>query len=50
MVSGTNRIHWDLKDGDGDPVSNGTYLFQVEAHGLFGPSVKGIGKLVVLRN
>ena len=50
VAPGTNRVHWDLRDEAGEPVSNGTYLFQVEAKSVFGQLAKALGKLVILRN
>jgi len=50
MVTGQNRVGWDLRDEDGDVVANGAYLFRVEAHGADGQVSKAVGKIVVLRN
>ncbi|MEJ2507816.1 MAG: FlgD immunoglobulin-like domain containing protein [Ignavibacteriaceae bacterium] len=44
------KINWDGRDGDGDMISNGTYLYKIivkSSDGAFNQSV--LGKLAVIR-
>lgn len=45
VVTGSARFVWDLRDGMGRPVSNGTYYIRV----VTGPGVATILKVLILR-
>jgi flagellar hook assembly protein FlgD len=50
--SGFNQLEWDGRDGDGDQLANGVYLYKIIAtQRLGGESLRAeeIGKLVVQR-
>jgi flagellar hook assembly protein FlgD len=50
---GCHQVDWNLRDGDGDWISNGVYIYQVRADGrsLEGKDIKAHEdrKLVILR-
>ena len=33
LVFGFNKIYWDGRDGDGDDIANGVYLYRLIAKG-----------------
>ncbi len=49
LPSGFNWLPWDGRDGDGDPVANGLYLYQVSARSPDGQKAEAVGKLVIAR-
>lgn len=46
---GPNQIEWDLKDGEGDVVSNGVYLFRLAVEGLPAGKLDAVDRLIVHR-
>jgi hypothetical protein len=48
-AAGRNQIHWDGRNGEGDTVGNGGYIFQVNATDAQGHSAHARGRLAVVR-
>ncbi len=46
--AGFNRLFWDGRDGDGDPIANGVYLYRVDAVSG-GSRAEVIEKCIVMR-
>ena len=44
LNSGYNQVFWNGKDGDGDPIANGTYFYKIKAD-----SEEKIGKVIILK-
>ena len=43
-----NRVYWDGRDGDGDIIANGTYLYKIIVNDGK-KSIAETGKLAVIR-
>jgi hypothetical protein len=48
LAAGYNQVRWDGRDGDGDPLANGVYLYKVVMKNP-GGETSAFGKLTVMR-
>lgn len=48
LAAGYNQVRWDGRDGDGDPLANGVYLYKVVAKNP-GGEASVFGRLTVMR-